>query len=124
LLAIFALCLRLVWPGAAVAPSPNADLAFAAALGEHALCLAAATGGDKAPSPRGQDPAGPGDHADHEGPGCCLWHAATSIALPRSPTVAPILFSERAIAKLGRAAPRRSSHLIGRHQARAPPAIT
>jgi len=124
LLAIVALCLRIVWPGAAVAPSLNPDLAFAAVLGEHALCLAAATGEDKAPSPRGQDPAGPGDHADHEGLGCCLWHAATSIALPRSPTVAPILFSERAIANLSRAAPRHYSHLIGPHQARAPPAIT
>jgi len=124
LLAVFALCLRLAWPGGAVAPSPNPDLAFAAALGEHALCLAAATGAEKAPLPRDQEPAGPSDHADHEGLGCCLWHAATSAALPRSPTVAPIIFPERAVGKLARAAPRPSSHLIGPHQARAPPAIT
>ena len=103
-----------------MAPSPNPDLAFAAALGEHALCLAAATGGEGAPLQRSQEPAEPHDHADHDGLGCCLWHAVASAALPRSPTIAPIAFIQ---AQPGTAVAVALSRSRGDNyaQARAPP---
>lgn len=117
LLAIFALCLRLAWPAPPLATSP--DLALAATLGEHALCLAAATGDDNAPSPRNQQPTG--EHVDHDGLGCCLWHAAANAALPRIPTVAPIVFAERDIPRLGQGTAKLAARPSGPHQARAPP---
>jgi hypothetical protein len=124
LLALFALCLRLAWPGPATPlPSPNLDLA--AAFGEHALCLAAADAEGKVPlPPNGGSLPQSGDHADHDGLGCCLWHAAASATLPRAADGSPVLFVFASDILPAAEAPSRFSRPIGPLQARAPPAAT
>jgi len=116
--AVVALCLRLLWPPL---PAPTLDpLDLAAALGEHALCLAAAAAnGDAAPR-LPQEPAGPAGHSDHDGLGCCAWHGATGFILPRGAAVTRIAFVEylRDVAAERPIAPRRTASPA---QARAPP---
>jgi hypothetical protein len=118
-LAVLALCLRLAWSGPPVVPAPDASLA--AALGEHALCLAAPAADEKAPLPRDKNPPQPGDHADHDGLGCCPWHAPAGFTLPRIAAVARGAFVETPTPRLE--TPAASGHLrpIGPLQARAPP---
>lgn len=115
-LAILALCLRLALPGSA-AP-PIADTGLAAALGEHALCLATPAGDEKPTLPRGQTP---GDHADHDGLGCCAWHATAGFTLPRIAALARDAFAETLVPRLETAAPAGLLRPIGPLQARAPP---
>ena len=90
LLAVLTLCLRLAWPtpmpAPALGPGP-ADLA--AALGEHALCLAASAGSDQAPGPRDGNNTPPDDHAAQHGLGCCVLHAGPGFLLPRIAALIP-----------------------------------
>ena len=117
ILALFALCLRLAWPAPPVPTTPDAGLL--AALGEHALCLAAPPAEGK-PDPSRDNPQ-PADHADHDGLGCCLWHAAAGFTLPRVGEVALIAFVQQLLLQLPPAAPTASERRIGPLQARAPP---
>ena len=121
-LAILALCLRLALSGPTVPPLPDAELA--AALGEHALCLAAPPADDKAPLPGDQNAPGPGDHADHDGAGCCPWHAATGFTLPQITAVARVAFVEMRVPRLKTQTSTGLSRPIGPLQARAPPEAT
>jgi hypothetical protein len=121
-LAMLALCLRLAWPGPAVPPAPDASLA--AALGEHALCLAASLIDEKVPLPRDQDSPQPGDHADHGGLGCCPWHAAAGFTLPQITAVARVAFVEIRIPRLKTLTSAGLLRPIGPLQARAPPEAT
>jgi hypothetical protein len=118
-LGTLALCLRLAWPGPAAPLMPDPGLA--AALGVHALCLAAAPADDRAPFPRGQKWPSPGDPADHDGLGCCLWHVVAGFTLPRFVGIVPIAFIERPLPRLGLVASALPSRTIGSVQARAPP---
>ncbi|HEX3863904.1 MAG TPA: DUF2946 family protein [Stellaceae bacterium] len=78
-LALVGLCLRLAWP----APVPAiGDAGLAVALGEHALCFAAAAAANPSAAPGDTAPAQPDDHADHDGLGCCQWHASAGFILP------------------------------------------
>jgi hypothetical protein len=112
-LAILALCLRLALPVSMPAP-PQFDAA--AALGEHALCLS----GDRAAVPREAPRAPPGEHAEHNGLGCCLWHVATAFLLPRiDPPLRPAFAASLpAVAAPAATAPSRTAGLV---QARGPP---
>jgi hypothetical protein len=118
-LALFALCLRLVWPAPPVPAA--ADTSLVAALGEHALCLAAPLAdGKAAPASERQAPH-QGDHADHDGLGCCLWHAVAGFTLPPVGGAARVAFAEiRAPGTIPSTSllPARSA---GPAQARAPP---
>lgn len=119
-LAVLALCLRLAWPGPVVLPTAD-DASLAAALGEHALCLAGVGADDKIPLPRDQRPPGPGDHADHDGLGCCLWHAAAGFTLPQIAAVARAAFVEIRVSRVKTPAPAGFLRPMGPLQARAPP---
>ena len=113
-----ALCLRLASP---VPSIPQAlGLNLAGAFPEHALCLAVPSTDDLAPLSRNQKP-GPGDHADHDAPGCCLWHGVVGFTLPRIAAVEPIAFIERPAVRLALAMAALPSPPIGPAQARAPP---
>jgi hypothetical protein len=118
-LGTLALCLRLVWPGPMVPLVPDATLA--SIFGEHALCLAGPLADERTVLPSDQKPPSPGDHADHDGMGCCLWHAAVDFTLPRISAFVPVAFVERPLPRLAPVAPALSSQLIGPVQARAPP---
>ena len=89
---------------------------FAAAFGEHALCLAAA--GD--PTSRGGAPSGPGEHADHDAAKCCQSHAAAGVVLPGEGSAIRIVFATTVVRFIAvDAAP--SIRSFGRSWARAPP---
>ena len=119
-LAVLALCLRLGWPEPVVPPAVD-GASLAAALGEHALCLAGATTEDRTSLPRDRQPRAPGDHADHDGLGCCLWHAAAGFTLPQTTAVARVAFVEIRVPRLPTPAPAGLPRPIGPLQARAPP---
>jgi hypothetical protein len=121
-LGTLALFLRLASPGPAVPPVPDAD--FAAALAEHALCLAAPSADDNAPLTHDQKPPGPGNHADHDGLGCCLYNATVGFTLPGTPEAAAIAFIGQSLPRLGPVAPTLPSRPTGPLQARAPPEAT
>ena len=122
-LAFLALCLRLVLSTPAVPPPPP-DADFATAFGEHALCLAVAAIDDKATLPDDHRVPGPGDHADHDGLGCCLWHAAVGFTLPRITTVARVAFVEIRLPRLKTPASAGPLRPAGPLQARAPPEVS
>ncbi len=111
-----ALCLRLAWP-APVPTSPNADLA--ATLGEHALCLAAAAEANGQPADAPQ----PGDHADHDGLGCCQWHATAGFVLPPVAALVRVVYQPRALVPSVVAQTPPARYSTGSGQARAPPAL-
>jgi hypothetical protein len=121
-LGALALCLRLVWPGPAVPLAPDATLA--SIFGEHVLCLAAPPADDTAGIPRDQKAPSPGEHTDHDGLGCCPWHAAVGFTLPRIVAFVPVAFVERPLPRLALVAPALPSRPIGPVQARAPPEAT
>jgi hypothetical protein len=112
-----ALVLRLAW--AVPAPVDEAR-SFAAAFGDHALCLSAGSDDATPAGPLGDVPAWPGGHAGHESLNCCQWHAAGSIILPSSGAATLIAFAMPAdrFIEAKTPPPRRSP---GRAQARAPP---
>lgn len=120
LLAILALCVRLIWLGPEMPPVQ--DAAFAANFGEHALCLSAISDSNAAPGSHEQKPAQPADHTDHDRVGCCLWHATTTFALPRITRLRPIVFTEATLPRLASATRALRWRSIGPLGARAPPA--
>jgi hypothetical protein len=89
---VLALALRLAWPTPPTLISGDPD--GWAALGEHALCLAAPASTDPTTLPHDKLPASPGDHADHDHSLCCLWHASGGFVMPRIETGARIAFVE------------------------------
>ena len=84
LIAVFALCLRLVWPAAPVLTATIGPADFS----EHVLCLA---GGADAPSPAKDAPSAP---SNHDGLGCCPLHAAFGAAPVPSVRAGRITFAE------------------------------
>jgi hypothetical protein len=116
LIAVLALCLRLVWPAP---PMPSAVIGAdgVATFGEHALCLA---GGGDLPASGKEAPAAP---ADHDSARCCLFHAVSGVtpvppaAAMRIAFVAPAAPSVEAVPYRAPAYPR------GTSPARAPPVI-
>jgi hypothetical protein len=117
-LCALALCLRLASPAPFSISAVGSGLA--GAFPEHALCLATPPVTDKAPLSQDQKP-GPGDHADHDGLGCCLWHGAVGFTLPRIAAVVPIAFVERPLPRTTLVKLTPPSRPIGPVQARAPP---
>ena len=119
-LAVLALCLRLAWP----TPQPTlipADIGGLAALGEHALCLAAPAATDPAPVSGDQLPPPAGNHADHDHSLCCLWHASAGFVPPQIETAARIVFIEAARPFAVAAADFHPASLTGPTRARGPP---
>src|SRR5216683_3059756 len=92
-----------------------------AALGEHALCLAAPASTDPPPPSRDRLPASPGDHADHDHSLCCLWHASTGFVVPQTEVTGRIAFIE-AMPPIAAAAEFHPASLTGPSRARGPPA--
>jgi hypothetical protein len=119
MLALLALCLRLVWPSPPVPAAP--DTGFLAALGEHAMCLAVPVADRKAPLPRERNAPQPNDHADHDSLSCCLWHAAAAITLPQVGAAVGLAVIETRT-RVAIAAGLASSRDHRPAQARAPPA--
>jgi hypothetical protein len=120
-LAVLALSLRLAWP----APQPTlipGDIGGGfAALGEHALCLAAPAATDPAPVSGDQLPPPVGDHADHDHSLCCLWHASAGFVPPCIETTARIVFVEAVRPFATALADFHSASLTGPTRARGPP---
>jgi hypothetical protein len=110
---VLALVLRLPWT-ATTTPDPSRG--FAAAFGEHALCIAAA-GDATAPAL----PTSPGEHTDHDAAKCCQSHAAGEIILAFAGTTSFIAFATPADSFPEAAAPP-ASRSLARPQARGPPA--
>jgi hypothetical protein len=117
MLALLALCLRLLWPSPPVPAAP--DTGFLAALGEHAMCLAGPVADGKAPLPRNAPQ--PNDHADHDSLSCCLWHAAAAFTLPQVGAAVGLAAIETRT-RVAMAAGLVSSRDHSPAQARAPPA--
>lgn len=116
-LAVVAILLRLGLPaGSSLTQSPG----IAAELGEHALCLAAA---EQAPAKNrgGEAPARPADHGDHDGLGCCLWHAAAAAAIMPAGLAVARTDYDRRIATTAPAPLELPARYDGSAQARAPP---
>ena len=109
---VLALVLRLPWT---LPITGDPSRSFAAAFGEHALCLAAA--GDQASGSGGEAPAGP---ADHDAAKCCQSHAAGQIVLPAIGTMTVVVFAAPAD-RFFAADPAPAPRSIGRAWARAPP---
>jgi hypothetical protein len=110
---VLALVLRLAWT---LPPTGGPALGFAAAFGEHALCLAAA--GD--PASNREAPPRPAGHADHDAAKCCQSHAAGELVLPGAGAAIRLVFAtpaDRFVA--ADAAPVAGS--VGHVWARAPP---
>ena len=118
MLAILALCLRLVSP-APVAQTAVIDPGLLAAFGEHAICIAHA-GGAAAPVPIERPSAPAGHHTDHDGLQCCPLHVGTGVLAPGTTAFSRIGFAT--YVSLGAA---EQSVALGRVtrpvQARAPP---
>jgi hypothetical protein len=115
---VLALVMRLAWP---MPPTlASVDAGGLAALGEHALCLAAPASADRTPISRGQLPAPPDDHADHDHSLCCLWHASAGFAVPRIELAAHVAFVEAA-PPIASAADFHPASLTGPTRARGPP---
>jgi hypothetical protein len=119
-LAVLALCLRLAWP----TPQPTlipTDIGDLAALGEHALCLAAPAATD--PAPLSSDKLPPaGNHADHDHSLCCLWHASAGFVPPQIEAAARIVFAEAARPFAAAPVDFHPARLTGPTRARGPPA--
>lgn len=114
---MLALVLRLAW----TVPAPVDEArSFAAAFGEHALCLAAASDAAAPAGPRGNVPASPGGHAGHEALNCCQWHAAGGIIQPSTGAATLIAFAVPADRFIEAKTPPPSRN-PGRARARAPP---
>ena len=110
---MLALVLRLPWT-APITEDPARS--FAAAFGEHALCLSATA--DPASEP--EAPAGPDGHGDHHAAKCCQSHVSGKIVLPAVGGVNRIVFAtpaDRAAAVDAGPAARSLNHFW----ARAPP---
>jgi hypothetical protein len=118
-LGVLALALRLAWPTPPTLISGDPD--GWAALGEHALCLAAPASTDPAPPSRGELPQSPADHADHDHSLCCLWHASAGFVVPQIATAARIAFTE-AMPPIAAIVEFRPKRLTGPSRARGPPA--
>jgi hypothetical protein len=89
-------------------------------MGEHALCLAAATSDQVPPQPERNAPS-PADHSEHHSLGCCLWHAAAGgFMLPHVGAVLRLTFAEAATLA-PTAAPPTPTQNTSPVQARAPP---
>ena len=111
---VLALVLRLPWTGPT---TPDPSRGFAAAFGEHALCIAAAADDATAPAL----PTSPGEHTDHDAAKCCQSHAAGEIILAFAGTTSFIAFATPADSFPEAAAPP-ASRSLARPQARGPPA--
>jgi hypothetical protein len=118
-LGVLALALRLAWPMPPTLVSGDPD--GWAALGEHALCLAAPASTDPAPASRDKLPASPEDRADHDHSLCCLWHAGAWFVVPQIATAARIAFID-AMPPIAAAVEFRPKRLTGPSRARGPPA--
>ena len=119
-LAVLALCLRLAWP----APQPTlipADIGDLAALGAHALCLAAPASADPAPVSGDQLPPD-GNQADHDHSLCCLWHASAGFVPPQIESSGRVVFAEAVPRFAAAAADFHPASLTGTTRARGPPA--
>jgi hypothetical protein len=116
---VFALVLRLAW----VVPAPADEArSFAAAFGEHALCLATPPSDETTPAgPRGDGPPAPGGHAGHDDAKCCQWHATGWVVLPGTGATTLVAFATPSDRLEHGATPARRS--IARAQARAPPLL-
>jgi hypothetical protein len=119
-LAVLALFLRIAWPTPIPAAIPS-DIGGLAALGEHAMCLAAPASTDQAPVPHDKLPAPTGDHADHDHSLCCLWHASAGVALPQIAASVRILFAQEMRPFSAVPADFRPASLSGPSRARGPP---
>jgi hypothetical protein len=120
-LAVLALCLRLAWP----TPQPTlipADIGGLAALGEHALCLAAPVATDPAPVSGDKLPPPVGNHADHDHSLCCLWHASAGFVPPQITASGRVVFVEAVLRFAAVAADFHPASLTGSTRARGPPA--
>jgi hypothetical protein len=118
-LGVLALALRLAWPMPPALVSGDPD--GWAALGEHALCLAAPVSTDPAPPSRDNLPTPSGDHTDHDHSLCCLWHASAGFVVPQIGAPACIAFVE-AVPPIAAAAQFYPASLTGPSRARGPPA--
>jgi hypothetical protein len=110
---VLALVLRLAW-AAPVTTDPARS--FAAAFGEHALCLAAAASDETAPA----SPAEPRSHPDHDAAKCCQSHPAGETILSGAGTTSLIAFATPAD-RFAEAETPPASRSLTRPQARAPP---
>jgi hypothetical protein len=113
-----ALCLRLAWPMPPMLAS--VDAGGLAALGEHALCLAAPASTDPTPVSRDKLPPPTGDHADHDHSLCCLWHASAGFTVPQIEFAAQVTFGEASL-PVAAAADFHAASLTGPSRARGPP---
>ena len=119
ILALVALWVRLVWP--APPTIAQSDITALVGLGEHALCLAAASPNSD-PIRSDDAPAPAGDRADHDHSLCCLWHAVGGFVLPQVAAVVRIAFTEEA--RPGATTLRfQPANLIGAARARGPPGL-
>jgi hypothetical protein len=117
-LAVLALCLRVAFP----APPPiPADIGNLAALGEHALCLAAPAATDPAPVSGDRLPPPAGNHNDHSHSLCCLWHASAGFLPPQIEAAARIVFVEAVLHFASAAADFHPARLSGPIRVRGPP---
>ena len=119
-LAVLALCLRLAWP----TPQPTltpVDISGLAALGEHALCLAAPAATDPAPVSSDNLPPPAGNHADHDHSLCCLWHASAGFVPPQIEASGRVGFVEAVLQFATAAADFHPASLTGSTRARGPP---
>jgi len=82
---VLALVLRLPWT---VPVTSDLAHSFAAAFGEHALCLSATAD----PASDREAPAGPGGHGDHHAAKCCQSHLSGNVVLPAIGGVIRIVF--------------------------------
>jgi len=83
---VLALVLRLPWT---VPVTSDPARSFAAAFGEHALCLSATAD----PASDREAPAGPGGHGDHHAAKCCQSHISDKIVLPTVGGVNRVVFA-------------------------------
>ena len=117
-LAVLALLLRLALP---TPPTPvPVEARDFAAFGEHALCLAAPSRTDDAPTSRDGPPSPKGDHTEHDHSLCCLWHVGAGAAAPQLEPAVRIVFIE-ASPPVAAATGFHPASLTGPNNARAPP---
>lgn len=120
MLAVLALSLRLIWPTPQSTLIPT-EIGGLAALGEHALCLAAPAATD--PAPLSSDKLPPaGNHADHDHSLCCLWHASAGFVPPQIESSGRVVFVEAVLRFAAAAADFHPASLTGPTRARGPPA--
>jgi hypothetical protein len=123
ILAILALCLRLVLPAAIPAiPANGVPLDLVAAFGEHALCIAAAEADRDAAAPQTPAPQHDG-HSGHECPGCCSSVVALGAGLLPRALAIRIRFAPVTLAAVAEEPPPLSSYRIRPAEPRGPPAL-